>query len=176
MPAAHARGAGAAGWRSAAGGAEGPGQPRGRAGLSPGPGLPLYPLQGMGAAASRCAAVLRPHESSPEQVSARGVRAVSGRCLSHGRPPSPGQRVHPELRGSWRPWAVPLLLSAQLRCAAGVARGFSLPADLLFVREQLAPRCLRAGRQGKGGCRGSPRGAAGPGSAPPPPPARWSLC
>lgn len=82
MP-AHAQSAGAAGWRSAAGGAEGPGQPRGRAGPSPGPELPPRPPQGMGAAAPRP----RPHESSPEQVSAGGARAVSGRCPPAALPP-----------------------------------------------------------------------------------------
>ncbi|XP_050180167.1 tetraspanin-12 [Myiozetetes cayanensis] len=93
----------------------------------------------------------RPREPSPERVSAGGARAVSG-------------RVPAGLGGSRRP---PGFASAALSPALplGWPAGSFLPASLLFLREKLARRCLRAGREERGGCRGSPRGAAGPGSA-----------
>lgn len=145
---------------------------------------------GMGAAALRSAALSRPDESSPKQVSEEGARAVSGSCSPAACPeaglPSQAGR-EPALPG----WAVSPLPSAPF-CFWGSPRIYPLYSGLLLLLKELAHQCRREGREEKGGCpgwvtcgrcgvwplppgRGSSRAAPQLGWAPPPPPARSSL-
>lgn len=149
----------------------------------------------MGAAAPRCAASPRPDESSPEQVSEGGARAVSGRC-----PPAPRPGAARPSRAGGQPAAPGCAsLPSAPRCARGSPRLLPFPRVYYFCYK--TSPISTSGSGGRGGRRreaaggGRPVGAAGvpaglgrsrPGAAglgaaprlgwaPPPPPARWFL-